>query len=305
MAVAVVNLNTRDHLHACLDSIVAGTPAEVILVDNASVDGSVETVRAAYRDVTIIANAENRGYAAAANQAIAASTAPHVLLLNADTRLRPGAIDALTAHLDQNPDAAIVGPRLVNPDGVQQPSCFDFRGPRHMFFELTFFGRLARFVPGLRSAYHPAYWPDGPGRMPWVLGAALAMRRDALASVGGFDESFFLYYEEVDLCYRLAAAGWEVHFTPLAEVIHVGGASSRQRPAETEAQLRAATRQFYRTHYSPSARRILKALMTYRLIVDIGRDSARLAAAGRTRDRAEIERRLDGWRRELKATWRG
>jgi N-acetylglucosaminyl-diphospho-decaprenol L-rhamnosyltransferase len=303
VAVAVVNFNTREQLHACLASIVADSPGEVVVVDNASRDGSAKMVRSAYPDVTLLANPVNGGYGSAANQAIAACASPHVLLLNADTRLRPGALEALRVHLDKHPAAAVVGPRLVDADGVPQTSCFAFPGPLHTFFQTTFFGSLIRRLPGLCDLYRPPYCPDLPCRVPWLLGAALAVRRAAFNAVGGFDESFFLYSEEVDLCYRFAAAGWEVHFTPYAEVVHVGGASAEQQAVETEPQRYAATQRFYRKHYPGWAQHVLSTLMTYRMCHNIARDAIRLAVRRQADQRAQLETQLAIWRRVLKGTW--
>jgi GT2 family glycosyltransferase len=303
VAVAVVNFNTREQLHRCLASVVGDSPGEVVVVDNASRDGSAKMVRSAYPDVTLLANPVNGGYGSAANQAIAACASPYVLLLNADTRLRPGALEELSVHLDQHPAAAVVGPRLVGADGVPQTSCFAFPGPLHTFFQTTFFGSLVRRLPRV-TLYQPAYCPESPCQVPWLLGAALAIRRAAFLAVGGFDESFFLYSEEVDLCYRLAAEGWEVHFTPLAEVVHVGGASAQQQMVETEPQRYVATQRFYRKHYPRWAQHLLRTLMTYRMLHNIARDAIRLAVRRQPRQRASLEIQLEVWRRVLKGTWR-
>jgi N-acetylglucosaminyl-diphospho-decaprenol L-rhamnosyltransferase len=303
--VAVVNFNTRDQLHTCLASVLSDSPGEVVVVDNASQDGSAKMVRSVYPDVTLLANPVNGGYGQAANQAIAACALPYVLLLNADTRLLSGALEALSLHLDRQPAAALVGPRLVGADGVPHASCSAFPGPLHTFFQATFFGSLVRLVPGLRGLYQPAYCPDSPCRVPWLLGAAMAIRRAAFTSVGGFDESFFLYSEEVDLCYRLAQEGWEVHFTPRAEVVHIGGASAELQLVETEPRRYTATQHFYRKHYPRWAQQVLRTLMTYRMLHNIARDSIRLAVTRHADRRAPLEIQLEVWRRVLKGTWRG
>lgn len=304
MAVAIVSFNARDYLHACLASVLAEGPDAVVVVDNGSSDGSVELVQSSYPAATVLVNRLNRGYGGAANQAIAACAAPYVLLLNCDTALRPGALRALTDHLDRHSAGGVVGPRLVNEDGSPQPSCFPFPGPLQTFFQTTFFGTVVRTVPGLRNRYRPADAPDLPCRVPYVLGAAIALRREAFASVGGFDERFFMYSEEVDLCYRLAAAGWETHYTPLAEVAHVGGASTRQQPVEMEVRRYAATQQFYRVHFPRRAQRLLVALTTYRMLHNLVRDAAVLTTARDASRRAELRTQLAVWRGVLRATWR-
>lgn len=305
VAVAIVSFNTRAHLEACLASVLPEAPAAVVVADNGSSDGSVELVRSAYPGVTLVANGVNRGYGAAANQAIGASESPYVLVLNSDTRLRPGTLAALAAHLEDHPAAGLVGPRLLNVDGSPQPSCFPFPTPFHTLLQTTFLGALARWVPGVSSRYPPPLEsPDVPRSVPCVLGAALAIRREAFAAVGGFDESFFMYSEEVDLAYRLAAAAWEVHYTPLAEVVHVGGASTEQQPVEMEARRYGATRQFYRKHYSRGDQRLLVAMTTYRMLHDLALDSARLAWTRDAAGRSRLATRRAVWRRVLRETWR-
>jgi GT2 family glycosyltransferase len=255
MSVAIVNHNTREHLRACLATVLTESPNEVVIIDNASSDGSVEMLQADYPDVVLHANKINVGYAAAANQAIASCTAKYVLLLNADTLLRLGALRALSTHLDLHSRAAIVGPRLVDSDGTLQASCYPFPTPLHTFLENStmaiFLGRLIRrHIPLLGSSYLRTWQHNAARVVPWLKGAALAIRRTAFDAVGGFDPSYFMYFEDADLCYRLTAAGWQVHFTPATTVEHVGSASTMQYRAEMAVALLASTAQFYRKHYS-------------------------------------------------------
>jgi GT2 family glycosyltransferase len=255
IAVAIVNYNTREHLRACLATVQSEAPCETVVVDNASPDGSVEIVLAEYPWVTLHANKTNLGYGAAANQALSSCTAEYVLLLNSDTLLQAGALMALSDYLDVHPHAAIVGPRLVEEDGTLQASCYPFPTPLNTFLENSrgaiFLGRLIRrHLPILRNSYLRT-WPHNAARIvPWVKGAALAIRRTAFEIVGGFDESYFMYFEDADLCYRLHAAGWQVHFAPVTTVVHVGGASTRQRRTEMTVRLLASTIQFYQRHAS-------------------------------------------------------
>jgi GT2 family glycosyltransferase len=227
----------------------------MVVVDNASSDGSAEMVRAEYPWVTLHANKANLGYGAAANQAIASCTAEYVLLLNSDTLLQTGALMALSGYLDLHPRAAIVGPRLVEADGTLQASCYPFPTPLNTFLENSTsairLGRLIRHhIPLLRNSYLRT-WPHTSARVvPWLKGAALAIRRAAFDAVGGFDESYFMYFEDADLCYRLTAAGWQIHFTPATTVVHVGGASTRQWRTEMTVRLLASTIQFYQRHAS-------------------------------------------------------
>jgi N-acetylglucosaminyl-diphospho-decaprenol L-rhamnosyltransferase len=255
IAVAIVNHNTCQRLRACLASIKLEAASEVVVVDNASLDGSVEMVQADYPYVLLHANKINVGYGAAANQAIASCTARYVLLLNADTVLQPGALRALSTYLDLHPGAAVLGPRLAESDGTLQASCYPFPTPLDTFLENStcaiLLGRLIRrYVPALRRLYLRT-WPHHCARVvPWLKGAALAIRREAFDAVNGFDESFFLYFEDADFCYRLKAAGWEIHFAPVTTVIHAGGASTMQYRTEMAVQLLSSTVQFYQRHYS-------------------------------------------------------
>lgn len=299
IAVAIVNYNTREHLGACLSTVLSEAPSEVVVVDNASSDGSVKMVQSDYPCVALQANQMNLGYGAAANQAMARCAAPYVLLLNSDTLLQPGALEALSGYLDRHPRAAVVGPRLVNPDGTLQASCFPSPTPFNTLLEISILGQLIRYVPVFRHLSLYA-WPHTSARaVPRVKGAAVAIRRVAFEAVGGFDESFFMYSEEVDLCYRLHAAGWQVHFAPVTSVVHVGGVSTMQRRTEMGVQLFASIMQFYRRHFSGIRQAevvvIVKSLMLARLV----RDTLHLCIARDTVTRARLVADVTAWRRVL------
>jgi N-acetylglucosaminyl-diphospho-decaprenol L-rhamnosyltransferase len=279
MAVAIVNWNTRDFLRTCLATVSAEQPAQVVVADNGSGDGSVEMVRREFPSVTLVVSPENPGYGAAANRALARCEAEYVLLLNSDTEVRPGGLGVLRDYLDRHERAAIVGPRLVHPDGTLQASCFPF--PRAL-------RPLTR--SGARSLPH-----DRAGPVPWVVGAALAIRRAAFEAVGGFDESYQMYFEEVDLSYRLAKAGWETHFTPEAEVVHLVGASTRQRRAEMLLRTRLSSLEFYRRHHRGLP---LAAGLTAEYVLTAGRllrDGVRYAAARSADQRGRLREDLAVW----------
>jgi len=299
IAVAIVNYNTRDHLRACLATVQAEVPSEVVVADNASADGSIEMVQAGYPSVLLHANKTNLGYGTAANQAIARCTAKYVLLLNADTLIQPGALQALSSYLDLHPRAAIVGPRLVNLDGTLQASCYAFSTPLSTLLEHSTLGRLVRYVPVLRNKYLGT-WPHSHTRVvAWVKGAALAIRREAFEAVGGFDESFFMYFEEADLCYRLNAAGWQVHFAPVTTVKHVGGASTIEVRAEMAEQLFVSTMQFFQRHYSGI--RLTKLIVTMKsiMLARLTIDTVRLHITRDVCKRAKIAADVATWQRAL------
>jgi len=255
MAVAVVNYNTRAHLRACLASAFEAGAARVVVADNGSTDGSIEMVAADFPRAMLVVDASNPGYGGAANAAIACCDTDYVLLLNSDTVLRRGSLDALQAYLTAHPCAAIVGPRLVNADGTLQRSMHQFPTPLVTLLEYSWVGWAAGLVPTLRTVYVAADSHARARVVPWVTGAALAIRKSAFDSVGGFDRSYFMYYEEVDLAYRLRRAGWETHFAPVTDVTHVGGASTGQQRGVMFAEQMAAALRFSERHHSPGAAR--------------------------------------------------
>ena len=298
MDVVVVNYNTRDHLAACLAAVTAEAPTRTVVVDNASTDGSPSMVRERYPNVVLRANARNLGFGAAANQGIGECTAAYVLLLNSDTRVAPGALSALTAYLDNHPRVAIAGPRLVGSDGHLQASCFPFWLP----FPLGAFatdgtaGRLLARLPRVKRGLIPVDWNTPPGPAPWVVGAAIAIRRPAFEAAGGFDNAFFMYFEDVDLCRRVTAADWEVHFAPVTTIVHVGGASTRARRTDMAAQYFASTMVFHRRYYPgylvEFLRRVVWAIALSRWVAD----RVRLGRARDSQLRARLERNLAVWR---------
>ena len=289
IAVVLVTHNTRELLLGALASVRG---SEVIVVDNASTDGTAEAVRRAFPEIRLLENA-NDGYGAAANRGIAACCAPFVLLLNSDVVVRPGALRALAGYLSTHPRAGLAGPRLENPDGTLQRSCFDFLGTARLAIEKTVLGRCLG-----RWAVHCGPY-DRPRTAPWVLGAALAIRREAFEAVGGFDPAFFLYGEEVDLCYRMWQAGWEVNYTPSATVMHVGGSSAAAQP-ELEVQRVESARLFYRRHYPPMRAAVLDGMIRTAMRLRWVRDSLRLRLVRDDRRRSRLAQDLAIWRGVLR-----
>jgi GT2 family glycosyltransferase len=299
VAAAVISYNTREYLRACLISVFAAEPDEVVVVDNGSIDGSIEMVRSEFPSVLLHVNPSNPGYGRAANDAIELSTAEYVVLLNADTRVTPGALAALARFLDGHPQSAIVGPRILNDDGSLQPSCYPFPTPLHVLLELSGIGRLARHVPGLRNRYI-RWWPHDSARaVPWVLGAAIAIRRRAIEEVGGFDEAFFMYYEEVDLCCRLQQAGWDVSFAPTSSIYHIGGASTGQYRGQMRLQWFRSLKLFYRRHYSRTRRVQLAALIKVVALFHLAGGAVRYRFDMAPDTRASIREDRHSWRKIL------
>jgi GT2 family glycosyltransferase len=260
----VVSYNTRDHLLRCLEALLAptGVSREAILVDNASTDGSVDAVRARFPEVRILANAENLGFSRANNLGLGAARGPFALVLNSDCEVRPGAVEALCAILEARPEVAIVGPRTVGTDGAPQVSF----GPSLTLLAEWRQGRLVRGVKAgdaaaLRHASALAAREQEPD---WVSASCFLARRTALDAVGGFDESFFLYEEDVDLCLRVRRAGWRVVYTPTAEVVHHLGRSMDRAPAVARLEYHRSHLHYYAKHNSSAERIALRAWMAGR-----------------------------------------
>jgi GT2 family glycosyltransferase len=302
VAVAVISFNTREHLRTCLATALAERPAELLVADNGSTDGSVEMVREAFPGVVLDVDASNPGYGAACNRAVARCAAPYVLLLNSDTLLRAGALAALAGYLDAHARAGLVGPRLLNPDGTLQRSTFRFPTPLFPVLRHSPTRALARHVPLLRER-HLGTWSHAWARpVPWVVGAALAVRRDAFEAIGGFDETFYMYCEEIDLSYRLRLAGWETHFAPVTDVVHVGGASTGQYRASMRAHLCVSAVRFYERHYTGVRRAVGRGVVRGQTLARWARDGARLRLTSDECRRRELAADVDAWRQALVAT---
>ncbi len=313
MTVAIVNYNTREHLAACLATIRAEQalypdPVHIIVADNASTDGSPEMVARDYPEVELI-HTPNEGYGAGANLAIARATTPYVLLLNSDTRLHPergaGTLSALADYLDEHPHVGMVGPKLANPDGTLQASIYPTPSPLAELMRWTSVARLARVIPGWRRKYFVARPHQEAEAVGWVVGAALAIRKEAFDAVKGFDTSFFMYSEEVDLAYSMEKAGWEVHFAPVATLTHYGGASTEAYRAAMMARLFASMHHFYAKHYGAGWQRQLKVIMTYLMVRNLVRDRLRLLRQDCPTKRKQLTQDVDAWRRVLRLTWSG
>jgi len=258
LSVVVVNYNAGDHLLRCLSSVLAtaGDAAlEVFVVDNASRDGSGVRAKEAFPGITLVENRDNRGFAAAVNQGLRASAAPFVFVLNPDAELTLGTLGALVKLARERPRAGLLGPLIRNSDGSLYPSGRTFpsisQAVGHAF--------LGPFVPDNRftRAYTIAGWDRTTERdVDWVSGSAMLLRREAVDRIGLLDDGFFLYGEELDLCTRLARAGWKVVFTPEVEVVHEGGVSTGRSRRMNLIHSRSIYR-YYRKHRATGWRRAL------------------------------------------------
>jgi GT2 family glycosyltransferase len=221
LAVVVVTYNALPWLEPCLASIESD---ETVVVDHGSTDGTLDLVRERFPHVRVLER-ENRGLAAGWNAGIAATSSRYVLLLNSDAWVVGDGVERLVRFADEHPRAAVVAPRLLNPDGSLQRSVRGFPTLWRLATEYLFLRKLAPGHTALNAFYAGGFGHDQPRRIDWAMGAVLLVRRAAVEEVGPADEDFFLFSEETDWCYRFRAAGWEVWFDPEAEFHHVGGAS--------------------------------------------------------------------------------
>lgn len=262
LSVALISWNTKDDLAAALRSVKekAGLPVELVVVDNASSDASAAMVRAEFPEARLIENTENRGFAAAANQAITESTGRYILLLNPDSLLQTP-LSQIVAFADSHPDAGAIGGKILNPDGTLQYSCRAFPHPLAAIFRHTLFGRLWPKNPYVRD-YLLADWDHNSEReVDWVSGAFLMIRREMIDQIGAFDERFFMYSEDVDLCFRAREAGWKVCYSPKAISTHAIGHSSDQAAVRMTIQFHRSMYRFFMKHYARSYHPVARALL--------------------------------------------
>ena len=267
--IIVVNFNSGSHLAACLASVRAHVPdAHTFVVDNASTDDSARAADG-LAEVTLARQPLNVGFAAGVNAGLRLGRAPRVLLLNPDCVLREDSLPALHAELDAHPACAIAGPRVLNEDGTVQGSV---RGDPTLLTGL--FGRtslLARWFPGSSIARRNVRTlaPDTGTRsdaVDWVSGACMLARRDVIEAAGGFDERYFLYWEDADLCRRLRGAGHTVRYVPSATVVHIGGRSSASAKDLSIRAFHRSAFEYYRIHVArtPLSRAFAWLVLTVR-----------------------------------------
>lgn len=252
LSVIIVNWNTGELIRRCVESLFADLPdtgAEVFIVDSASTDGSTQELQAQFPQAVYIYSSQNIGFGPANNLALRQASGEWVLLLNPDTLVHPGAIRALLSFMEQHPHAGAAAARLLNPDGSLQYSCSPEPTLGSEFLRLFHLG-------GVRpdGYYAMEAWDQTQARpVDVILGACMLLRKAALDQVGHFDERFFMYNEETDLCRRIRQAGWSIYWVPQAQVTHYGGQSTRQMAAEMFVQLYRAKVAYFRKYHSPPA----------------------------------------------------
>lgn len=232
LSIIVVSWNVRTLLEACLASVFRYAPQfpfEVIVIDNASHDASVDMITQKFSQVNCVANADNTGFASATNQGIKIARGEYILLLNPDTEVTEGSLEKLVSKIESDPKVGIVAPKLLNPDRTLQPSIRRFPTPFSQFLIFLKLRHLRR-VPGAIQRYlNSDFDYEKTQEVDQPQGAAFLIRRSVLNAIGFFDEKFFIWFEEVDFCKRTQDAGWKIIYTPEAKIIHHGGQSFRQR----------------------------------------------------------------------------
>ncbi len=267
LSVIIVNYNTRALLQDCLQSLMntEGRNCEIIVVDNASADGSAEMVASNFPGAVLLRNQQNAGFSAANNQGMKRARGKYLLLLNSDTVVRAGALGVMVDFLRSNPAAGAVTCKLLNTDGTIQASISNRPGPVLLFFRLlgvsrVISGDLARrwlsrtcgFFLGktIRSYLTPYAANNDPVEIENISGACMMLRREAMDQIGPLDESFFMYFEDMDYCVRLQNAGWKMYYLPQGEIVHLGGGSSGGRMRNYSVHSYRALFHFYRKHFS-------------------------------------------------------
>jgi GT2 family glycosyltransferase len=264
VSVIIVNWNTKELLRDCLSSVyehAGDIDYEIIVVDNASTDGSADMVKNDFQQVILIENSDNKGFAAANNQGITVAKGRYVLLLNSDTLVLDNAIANTVRLADENPQAAVIGCRVLNPDRTLQRTCFMFPSVLNMLLSSTY---LYKLFPRNRffGREQMTWWDRNDVRsVDVVTGCFMLVRRDAIEQVGMMDEKFFMYGEETDWCYRFGQKGWKVMFAPVGEIIHFGGQSTAQRPVAMIVQLRLSILKFMKKHYNRPAYLVARLLV--------------------------------------------
>jgi N-acetylglucosaminyl-diphospho-decaprenol L-rhamnosyltransferase len=261
LSIVIVNWNTRELLRECLASAygtIEELEYEVLVVDNNSNDGSAEAVATEFPQVRLIRNHDNVGFARANNQAIRVSRGRHVLLLNSDARLLPGTANAMVELLDRKPGVAIVGVQVLNPDGSFQASYSDFPS---LVGELLLATKLARPLRGAAYPNYPLEQSQHERSTDWISGACLMARRAAVNEVGLLDESYFMYTEETDWCYRMRQAGWTVYYLAGSRVIHWGSQSSRRVPEPRRSLVYRSKWLFMRKHRGAAVAEVFRAAL--------------------------------------------
>ena len=249
----IVSWNAKDYLLECLRSLIQtqrGYVGEIIIVDNASADGSAQAVQEAFPSVRLVQNEKNVGFARANNAGIKLARGRYLCLVNSDVEVHDGCVASLVQEMDAQPALGMIGPKLLERDGRTQVSCWGFPSLWNMFCCALFLDRLFPKV-GLFNGYQLMHRQKDEAQDVDILGGAFWLaRREAVQKVGGLDEGFFMYGEDMDWCKRFWQEGWRIRFHPSACAVHYGGASSANAPTRFYIEMQRANLQYWRKHHS-------------------------------------------------------
>ncbi|WP_298821595.1 glycosyltransferase family 2 protein [Chloroflexus sp.] len=276
IGVVVVSYNTAPLLRRCLASLqTCRLPLHIVVVDNGSRDESVTLVRREFPTVQVRERRDNPGYAAATNEGISilADTCGAILVLNPDTEVLPGAIETMADFLAAHPRVGLVGPRLLNPDGTLQRAAFRFPDLITTALDLFPPGEVlpGRLYDSWWHGRYPAETGNDPFPIDYPLGACMLARSATIAEIGGMDEGYFMYCEEIDWCQRIKQAGWAIWQVPAAQVIHVGGAATSQARWRMQVALWRARTRYMAKFASPFSQRAYAILVTLGMLRLIGK----------------------------------
>lgn len=311
LSIIIVSWNVREDLLRCMRSIEENKPSctfEVIIIDNASTDGTLDMIKKCFSEVKLIKNHENCGFAAANNQGLKRLQGQYILFLNPDTIIHPKSLDILVEFMDSNEDVGACGPKLLNADGSTQDSvrCFpSFRGALHRH---TVFKFLGIFKGAYRKWVMYDFKNDKQIDVDQVMGAALMVKKSITDKVGPMDERFFMYYEEVDLCYRIKQAGWRIIYKPEAVITHIGGSSSGQIPVSKRIMAMTSLLKFFRKHRGTFVTRIFscvfKPAIILRDLINIAAGAIKYIFATVTLDRQSRNKSAEKIRNSVIFLWR-
>jgi GT2 family glycosyltransferase len=305
LSVIIVNWNTADLTRRCLETLSDALPAElsaeILVVDNASTDGSAEMVAREFPSVILLRRSENGGFARANNEALARAGGEYAYLLNSDTVSLPGSIERLVAHLQRETMCGVAAPRLLNEDLTLQPSCWRFPRWDTAALESLYLYRLLprRWRGELLLA---GYWDHERARpVDWVMGAAMLVRRAVLTQVGGLSERYFMFGEDLEWCWRIRRAGWRIDYRPEASVIHLRGRSSQSYFGDSEASAKQrAYYQFCDEHLGRTETTVVRGINAAGALLRIGV----VALRGTLRPDGEARAALRMYQTSLRASLR-
>ncbi|PJN58978.1 N-acetylglucosaminyl-diphospho-decaprenol L-rhamnosyltransferase [Paenibacillus sp. GM1FR] len=254
VSIIIVNFNTRQLTLDCLASVYASQTSyqyEVIVIDNASHDGSVEAIREVYPDVQLIANQNNTGFAVANNQGMEVAKGRYILLLNSDTVVQPDTLHTMIYFMDRHPEMGASGCKVILPDGSLDKACKrGFPTPSASFYYAFGISRLFPDRPKFNQYQLGHLSPDDEYPVDCLVGAFMLVRRETIDQVGGLDETFFMYGEDIDWCYRIKEAGWGIFYYPRTYIVHYKGGSARRKPLKITYEFHRAMWVFHRKHYA-------------------------------------------------------